>query len=58
MICGVLTESLEEWLGCWMETPIIAAHTFTFRMGEVTQMVAQVNYKLLAHLQYITSGKN
>jgi len=36
--------------------PIIAAHTFTFRMGEVTQIVAQANYKLLAHLQYIAIG--
>jgi len=46
MICGFLTEFLEvvRLLGGSL---IIVTHTFTFRMGEVTQMVAQVNYKNL-----------
>jgi hypothetical protein len=57
MICGFLTEFLEvvSLLG---GSPIIAAHTFTFRMGEVTQMAAQINYKLLTHLQYSSSRHN
>jgi len=54
MICGFLTEFLEV-VGLLGGSPIITAHTFTFRMGEVTQMVAQINGKLLSHLQYISS---
>jgi len=44
MICGVLTECL----GCWMDPPLLQ-HTFTFRMGEVTQM----EHKLITNYSHI-----
>jgi hypothetical protein len=53
VIYDFLSEFLEEWLGCWMEPPLLP-HIPLPLGWERSQMVAQVNYLLLAHLQYIT----